>query len=153
ALSTPAASVASRSSTQGGSAAAPSASPEAFRKSRREAPTRACGPFFSRDTAPLAPKSKPRILSRYRTKGNRQSGSSPLHGTAAGAGRALRAFLDIRGVHRIMTFRLKRREKRMFLDVKELAVRKMRIRKSYAPGGVDFHSGEFRQVEPLEVRA
>src|SRR5215471_12457987 len=66
---------------------------------------------------------------------------------------SLRAFLDIRGVHRIMTFRLKRREKHMFLDVKELAVRKMRIRKSYAPGGVDFHSGEFRQVEPLEVRA
>jgi uncharacterized protein len=41
----------------------------------------------------------------------------------------------------------------MFLDVKELAVRKIRIRKSYAPGSVDFHSGEFRQVEPLEVRA
>jgi uncharacterized protein len=41
----------------------------------------------------------------------------------------------------------------MFLDVKELAVRKMRIRKSYAPGSVDFHSAEFRQVEPLEVRA
>ncbi len=41
----------------------------------------------------------------------------------------------------------------MFLDVKELAVRKVRIRKSYAPGAVDFHSDEFRQVEPLEVRA
>lgn len=40
----------------------------------------------------------------------------------------------------------------MFLDVKELAVRKARIRKSYAPGTVDFHSDEFRQVEPLEVR-
>jgi uncharacterized protein len=52
-----------------------------------------------------------------------------------------------------MAFRLKSREKRMFLDVKELAVRKLRIRKSYAPGSVDFHSGEFRQVEPLEVRA
>ena len=41
----------------------------------------------------------------------------------------------------------------MFLDVKELATRKIRIRKSYAPGTIDFHSGEFRQVEPLEVRA
>jgi len=41
----------------------------------------------------------------------------------------------------------------MFLDVKELAVRKIRIRKSYAPGTVDFHTGEFQQVEPLEVRA
>ncbi|HVA93750.1 MAG TPA: DUF177 domain-containing protein [Candidatus Dormibacteraeota bacterium] len=41
----------------------------------------------------------------------------------------------------------------MFLDVKDLAVRKIRIRKSYAPGSVDYHTGEFRQVEPLEVRA
>ena len=41
----------------------------------------------------------------------------------------------------------------MFLDVKELALHKVRIRKSYAPGTVDFHSGEFRQVEPLEVHA
>jgi uncharacterized protein len=41
----------------------------------------------------------------------------------------------------------------MFLDVKDLAVRKIRIRKSYAPGTVDYHTGEFRQVEPLEVRA
>jgi uncharacterized protein len=41
----------------------------------------------------------------------------------------------------------------MFLDVKELALHKIRIRKSYAPGSVDFHSGEFLQVEPLEVRA
>ncbi len=41
----------------------------------------------------------------------------------------------------------------MFLDVKELTVRKIRIRKSYAPGTVDYHTGEFRQVEPLEVRA
>ncbi len=40
----------------------------------------------------------------------------------------------------------------MFLDVKELAVRKIRIRKSYAPGTVDYHSGELCQVEPLEVR-
>src|SRR5690348_10557743 len=44
-------------------------------------------------------------------------------------------------------------ENRMFLDVNELAVRKQRIRKSYAPGTLDFHSGEFRQVDPLEVRA
>src|ERR1700732_3909591 len=41
----------------------------------------------------------------------------------------------------------------MFLDIKELAVRKIRIRKSYAPGTVDYHTGDFRQVEPLEVRA
>jgi len=41
----------------------------------------------------------------------------------------------------------------MFLDVKELAVRKIRIRKSYPPGTLDFHSAEFRQVEPLDVRA
>src|SRR5580658_1607773 len=41
----------------------------------------------------------------------------------------------------------------MFLDVKELAVRKLRLQKSYAPGAVDYHTGDFRQVEPLEVRA
>ncbi len=41
----------------------------------------------------------------------------------------------------------------MFLDVKELAIRKIRIRKSYAPGTVDYRTGEFRQIEPLEVRA
>jgi uncharacterized protein len=41
----------------------------------------------------------------------------------------------------------------MFLDVKDLAVRKIRIRKSYVPGAVDYHTGDFRQVEPLEVRA
>ena len=41
----------------------------------------------------------------------------------------------------------------MFLDVSELALHKTGIRKSYAPGALDFHSGEFRQVEPLEVRA
>src|ERR1700686_2762454 len=41
----------------------------------------------------------------------------------------------------------------MFLDVNELGVRKIRIRRSYSPGTLDFHSGEFRQVEPLEVRA
>src|ERR1700683_2238072 len=41
----------------------------------------------------------------------------------------------------------------MFLDDNELGIRKIRIRKSYIPGTLDFHSGEFRQVEPLEVRA
>ena len=41
----------------------------------------------------------------------------------------------------------------MFLDIKELAVRKVRIQKSYPPGTVDFHSPDFAQVEPLEVRA
>ena len=41
----------------------------------------------------------------------------------------------------------------MFLDVKDLAVRKLRIRKSYAPGSIDYHTAEFKQVEPLEVRA
>jgi len=41
----------------------------------------------------------------------------------------------------------------VFLDVKELAVRKLRIRKSYAPGALDLRSREFRQLEPLEVRA
>jgi len=41
----------------------------------------------------------------------------------------------------------------MFLDVKELAVRKLRIRKSYAPGSVDYHTGEFKQLGPLDVEA
>src|SRR5450756_703321 len=41
----------------------------------------------------------------------------------------------------------------MFLDVKDLAARKIRIRKSYAPGTVDYRTGDFRQAEPLEVRA
>lgn len=41
----------------------------------------------------------------------------------------------------------------MFLDVHELATKKIRIRKIYAPGTLDFHSGDFRQVEPLDVRA
>jgi uncharacterized protein len=41
----------------------------------------------------------------------------------------------------------------MFLDVKELAVRRIPIRKTYAPGSIDFHSAEFRQADPLEVRA
>jgi uncharacterized protein len=41
----------------------------------------------------------------------------------------------------------------MFLDVKELAVRKVLIRKSYAPGSVDYQTSEIKQVEPLEVNA
>src|SRR6516162_1922620 len=41
----------------------------------------------------------------------------------------------------------------MFLDVKELAVRKLRIHKAYAPGSIDFHSAEIKQIEPLEVTA
>ena len=41
----------------------------------------------------------------------------------------------------------------MFLDVKELAVHKLRIRKTYAPGSIDFLSTEIKQTEPLEVTA
>jgi hypothetical protein len=41
----------------------------------------------------------------------------------------------------------------MFLDVKDLAVRKQLIRKSYAPGSIDYQTGEMKQVEPLEVRS
>jgi DUF177 domain-containing protein len=41
----------------------------------------------------------------------------------------------------------------MFLDVKDLAVRKVRIRKSYAPGSIDYGTNEVKQVEPLEVTA
>ncbi len=41
----------------------------------------------------------------------------------------------------------------MFLDAKELAVRRVSLRKSYAPSSLDFHSAEFKQVAPLEVRA
>ena len=41
----------------------------------------------------------------------------------------------------------------MFLNVKELALHKIRIRQSFAPGALDFHSKDFRQIEPLEVRA
>jgi DUF177 domain-containing protein len=42
---------------------------------------------------------------------------------------------------------------KMFLDVKELAVRKLRIRKTYVPGSIDYHSAEIKQIEPLEVAA
>src|SRR5262249_15951790 len=41
----------------------------------------------------------------------------------------------------------------MFLDVKELAVHKLRLRRSYTPGSVDYHTDDFRQVGPLDVRA
>jgi len=41
----------------------------------------------------------------------------------------------------------------MFLDVKDLAVRKMHIRKSYAPGSIDYGLNEVKQTEPLEVNA
>lgn len=41
----------------------------------------------------------------------------------------------------------------MFLDVKELAVRKIRVQRSYPPGTLDFLSSDFRQMEPVEVRA
>ena len=41
----------------------------------------------------------------------------------------------------------------MFLDVKELTLQKLRVHQSYAPGAVDYHTRDFRQVEPLEVRA
>jgi uncharacterized protein len=41
----------------------------------------------------------------------------------------------------------------MFLDVKDLAVRKLRIRRNYAPGSIDYHTAEIKQTEPLQVTA
>jgi uncharacterized protein len=41
----------------------------------------------------------------------------------------------------------------MFLDVKDLAVRKIPIRKSYAPGSIDYGISEVKQAGPLEVTA
>ena len=41
----------------------------------------------------------------------------------------------------------------MFLDVKDLAIRKIHLRQSYAPGSVDYHTSDFHQVDPLEVSA
>jgi len=41
----------------------------------------------------------------------------------------------------------------MFLDVKDLAVRKVQIRKSYAPGSIDYGLSEVKQVEPVQVVA
>jgi uncharacterized protein len=40
----------------------------------------------------------------------------------------------------------------MFLDVKELAVQKVNLRQSFAPGAVDYHTPDLRQIDPLEVR-
>jgi uncharacterized protein len=41
----------------------------------------------------------------------------------------------------------------MFLDVKDLAVRKVHIRKEYAPGSIDYGTNEVKQVGPLTVTA
>jgi uncharacterized protein len=41
----------------------------------------------------------------------------------------------------------------MFLDVKDLAVRRVHIRKSYAPGSIDYGLSEVKQSEPLEANA
>lgn len=41
----------------------------------------------------------------------------------------------------------------MFLDVKELAVRKLSIRKAYAPGSIDYHTTDLKQISPLDVVA
>src|SRR5215470_17523998 len=41
----------------------------------------------------------------------------------------------------------------MFLDIKELAVRKLSLRKSYAPGAIDYGINEIKQIEPLNVTA
>jgi uncharacterized protein len=41
----------------------------------------------------------------------------------------------------------------MFLAVKELAIQKIRLRQSFAPGAVDYKTTDFRQVDPLEVHA
>jgi hypothetical protein len=40
----------------------------------------------------------------------------------------------------------------MFLDIKDLAVRKQVIRKSYAPGSIDYQTAEMKQIDPLEVK-
>ena len=34
----------------------------------------------------------------------------------------------------------------MFLDVKQLALRKLRVHQHYAPGAVDYHTRDFRQI-------
>lgn len=41
----------------------------------------------------------------------------------------------------------------MFLNVNELAIHKLRLRRTYAPGAVDYHTPDLRQVAPLEVHA
>src|SRR5258708_15463043 len=71
-------------------------------------------------------------------------------------GRKLRRFLDLAG-ERLnnedsMSVRAGGAED-MFLDVKDLAVRKLPIRKSYAPGSIDYQTAEIKQGDPLEVNA
>ncbi|HYA96478.1 MAG TPA: DUF177 domain-containing protein [Methylomirabilota bacterium] len=41
----------------------------------------------------------------------------------------------------------------MFLDAKDLAVRKLNIRKTYAPGSIDYRTPDLKQVAPLQVVA
>jgi len=41
----------------------------------------------------------------------------------------------------------------MFIDIKDLAVRKVRVHRDYPSGTLDFQSADFRQIEPVEVRA
>jgi len=41
----------------------------------------------------------------------------------------------------------------MFLDRQGSAVRKVRIRKTYAPGSIDYGISEVKQAGPLEVTA
>src|SRR5258707_15567463 len=41
----------------------------------------------------------------------------------------------------------------MFLDIKDLSVRKLLIRKRYAPGSIDYQKAEIKQTETLEVNA
>src|ERR1700739_614532 len=41
----------------------------------------------------------------------------------------------------------------MFLDVKELAVHKLNIRKTYAPGNIDYRTAELKQIDPRGVVA
>src|SRR5258708_25077983 len=70
--------------------------------------------------------------------------------------RKLRRFLDLAG-ERLnnedsMSVRAGGAED-MFLDVKDLAVRKLPIRKSYAPGSIDYQTAEIKQGDPLEVNA
>ena len=71
-------------------------------------------------------------------------------------GRNLGRFLDLAGERlnneESMSVRAGGAED-MFLDVKDLAVRKLPIRKSYAPGSIDYQTAEIKQVEPLEVNA
>jgi uncharacterized protein len=71
-------------------------------------------------------------------------------------GRKLGRFLDLAGERlnneESMSVRAGGAED-MFLDVKDLAVRKVPIRKSYVPGSIDYQTAEIKQVEPLEVNA